>query len=92
MSQALFYFLLLIDKMSSVGNSGGDSRETSQERHPVDLAAKTTLKTTVDCTRPTSVSIKFYFDILWEITNPVHMYYVAYFYYYLLKNDLCFIQ
>ncbi|XP_021935377.1 mucin-5AC isoform X2 [Zootermopsis nevadensis] len=41
--------------MSSVGNSGGDSRETSQERHPVDLAAKTTLKTSVDCTRPTSI-------------------------------------
>jgi hypothetical protein len=44
--------------MSSVGNAGEDDRETSQERHPVDLAAKTTLKTTVDSARPVSVSKK----------------------------------
>jgi len=42
--------------MSSIGNSG-DNREASQERHPVDLAPKTTLKTTVESTRPSSVSI-----------------------------------
>ncbi|GFG33306.1 hypothetical protein Cfor_01801 [Coptotermes formosanus] len=40
--------------MSSVGNAG-DDRETSQERHPVDLAAKTTLKSTVDSARPVSI-------------------------------------
>ncbi|XP_023715026.1 mucin-5AC isoform X2 [Cryptotermes secundus] len=41
--------------MSSVGNAGGDNRETNQERHPVDLAAKTTVKTTVESTRPASM-------------------------------------
>ncbi|XP_069684282.1 histone deacetylase complex subunit SAP130-A-like isoform X1 [Periplaneta americana] len=40
--------------MSSIGNSGGD-REANQERHPVDLAAKATLKTPVDSTRTTSI-------------------------------------
>jgi hypothetical protein len=47
--------------MSSVGNAGGDNRDTSQERHPVDLAAKTTVKTAVESSRPASVSIMFYF-------------------------------
>lgn len=41
--------------MSSVRNAGGDDRETSQERHPVDLAAKTTLKSTVESARPVSI-------------------------------------
>lgn len=46
--------------MSSVRNAGGDDRDSSQERHPVDLAAKTTLKSTVESSRPVSVSKKIY--------------------------------
>jgi hypothetical protein len=49
--------------MSSVGNAGGDSRETNQERHPVDLAAKTAVKTTVESTRPASVSTRLYSEM-----------------------------
>jgi hypothetical protein len=49
--------------MSSVGNAGVDNREANQERHPVDLAAKTTVKTTADSSRPVSVSIRFYFEM-----------------------------
>jgi hypothetical protein len=49
--------------MSSVGNAGADNREANQERHPVDLAAKTTVKTIADSSRPASVSTRVYFEI-----------------------------
>lgn len=49
--------------MSSVRNAGGDDRDTSQERHPVDLAAKTTLKSTVESARPVSVSEKIVLEV-----------------------------
>jgi hypothetical protein len=52
--------------MSSAGNTGVDNRETNQERHPVDLAAKTTVKTTADSSRPASVSIRLYFEMYKE--------------------------
>jgi hypothetical protein len=49
--------------MSSVRNAGGDDREISQERHPVDLAAKTTLQNTVESARPVSVSEEIVLEI-----------------------------